>query len=434
MFQADNASAVRALARGGAEILSASRRARQESFRMQTQLHANDVADVNAKGSTRWFGVGTSALGASGEAGAQAAAQAMLGPDGRLILVFASPSHDLPALLRGIRSRTGNVPLIGCSTAGEIASSGPGDAGVVVVALGGPGFMARTAVARAVSTRLRDAGAEVAACARDSLDHPHQALLLLTDGLAGDQTEVVRGAYSVVGAATPLVGGCAGDDLKMQHTQQLWNDEVLGDAVVGAWLASDAPLGIGVQHGWSRVGEPMLVTGSEGSKVLTLDDQPALDVYIERLNPPANARTSAAEFTRFALTHPLGLSRRSGEEVRFIAGADLAERSLNCIAAVPQGALVWMMEGDDASVLTATDAACQEALGALHGSAPLGMLAFDCIARRGVLGDAGIKREIDRIAGHAGGPVAGFYTYGEIARTHGVNGFHNQTLVVLALA
>jgi hypothetical protein len=209
---------------------------------------------------------------------------------------------------------------------------------------------------------------------------------------------------------------------------------VLGDAIVGAWLAYDSPLGIGVKHGWSRVGEPMLVSGSEGSKVLTLDDEPALDVYLERLDAPADARVSPKDFTRFALTHPLGLSRRSGEEVRFISGADLEERSLNCIAAVPQGALVWMMEGDAASVLTATDAACQEALGSLGGREPLGMLAFDCIARRGVLGDEGIRREIDRIAGHATAPVAGFYTYGEIARTHGVNGFHNQTLVVLALA
>jgi hypothetical protein len=30
--------------------------------------------------------------------------------------------------------------------------------------------------------------------------------------------------------------------------------------------------------------------------------------------------------------------------------------------------------------------------------------------------------------------VAGFYSYGEIARTQGVSGFHNQTLVVLAVA
>lgn len=29
--------------------------------------------------------------------------------------------------------------------------------------------------------------------------------------------------------------------------------------------------------------------------------------------------------------------------------------------------------------------------------------------------------------------VAGFHTYGEIARTQGVSGFHDQTLVVLAV-
>jgi len=62
------------------------------------------------------------------------------------------------------------------------------------------------------------------------------------------------------------------------------------------------------------------------------------------------------------------------------------------------------------------------------------MIAFDCIARRGVLGEEGIQREIERVVDNAdGAPVAGFYTYGEIARTTGVTGFHNQTLVVLAV-
>ena len=85
-------------------------------------------------------------------------------------------------------------------------------------------------------------------------------------------------------------------------------------------------------------------------------------------------------------------------------------------------------------MLEATHAACSDALAALQGRPPIGMLAFDCIARRGVLGEIGIRREIDVIAGHAdGAPVAGFYTYGEIARTRGISGFHNQTLVVLAV-
>ncbi len=63
------------------------------------------------------------------------------------------------------------------------------------------------------------------------------------------------------------------------------------------------------------------------------------------------------------------------------------------------------------------------------------MLAFDCIARRSVLGDVGIEREVDRIGqAVSGAPVAGFYSYGEIARTKGTGGFHNQTLVVLAVS
>jgi hypothetical protein len=248
-------------------------------------------------------------------------------------------------------------------------------------------------------------------------DHEHRVLILLTDGLAGDQQEIVRGAYGVAGAVVPMVGGCAGDDLRMRSTHQFFGTEVHQNAIVSAALASDAPLGIGVRHGWRRVGDPMLITDAVENRVLKIDaDDPAA-------------------FVRFAATHPLGLARRRGEEhVRFISGADFQERTLECIAEVPRGALAWFMEGDDESVLAATDAACADALAPLGESPPLGLLAFDCIARRGVLGDAGIKREIERVAHHGGGaPVAGFYTYGEIARTQGISGFHNQTLVVLAV-
>jgi hypothetical protein len=261
-------------------------------------------------------------------------------------------------------------------------------------------------------------------------------LLLLTDGLAGDQQEIVRGAYGVVGAEVPLVGGCAGDDLKMKATHQLFDDRVLGDAVVAAALGSDAPLGVGVRHGWRKVGAPMLVNRSASNRVWELDGRPALDAYLERLDAPPEARVEPAAFTQFALTHPLGLSRRTGEpQVRFIGGADFEDRSLGCIAEVPQGGMAWIMEGDESSVLQATDTACHDALDSLGGRPPIGLLAFDCIARRGILGDEGIQREVDRVATHAGGaPVAGFYTYGEIARTRGISGFHNQTLVVLALS
>ena len=385
----------------------------------------------------RWLAVGQAGHADARQAGKTAAAGALTGEDPKLLVVFCAESYDLPELLAGIREAAGDVPMIGCSTAGEISAAGPGDAGVVVAALGGPGFEIATAAADAANGRLREAGAEVAACFEETAlaGKSHRVLLLLTDGLVGDQTEIVRGAYRVVGAEVPLVGGCAGDGLRMAGTAQFHDGRVLRHSVVAAAIASDAPLGIGVSHGWRRVGDPMVVTRSEGNRVHALDDAPALDVYLDRLGAPPAARHDPQAFTLFALTHPLGLSRRSGEEVRFVAGADFADRSIQCIAQVPQGGLSWFMDGDDASVLEATDAACRDALVALGPQPPLGLVAFDCIARRGVLGEPGIHAEVDRIAEFAGGaPVAGFYTYGEIARTHGISGFHNQTLVVLAVA
>jgi hypothetical protein len=402
-----------------------------DTARVASTAHAVDPTLDN-----RWVAVGHSSETDSRSAGRDAAARALVEADAKLLIVFCSDAHDLRELLAGINERSHGTPLIGCSTAGEIATSGPHDSSVVVIALGGEGFVARTAFAERASTRLREAGAEVAGCQLGLDDFPHRVLLMLTDGLAGDQQEIVRGAYGVLGAEIPLVGGCAGDDLKMAATYQLHGDRVLTDSVVAAALASDSPFGIGVRHGWRKVGAPVLVTESADNRVYHLDDRPALDVYLERLDAPEEAHHDPAVFTRFALTHPLGLDRRGSEEqVRFVGEADFEDRSLGCIAEVPQGGLAWFMEGDEDSVLKATDAACTDALEQLDGRAPLGVVAFDCIARRGVLGESGIDAEIGRVAELSGGvPVAGFYTYGEIARLRGISGFHNQTLVVLAVS
>lgn len=385
----------------------------------------------------RWLGVGYSAASDAHGAGHAAACEAMRGDDPKLVIVFCSDSYELDELLAGVNEGSGHAPLIGCSTAGQIATDGPGDASVAVTVLGGEGFTVTTAAAGGASSGLREAGARVARCA---FEHngagAHHVMMLLSDGLGGDQQDVIRGAYGVLGAGVPLVGGCAGDDLKMEVTYQLHGTEVLRDAIVGASIGSSAPFGIGVRHGWRKVDEPVLVTRSEGNRVYELDDRPALDVYLERLEVPEHARRHAAAFSEFAITHPLGLDRRSSEQaVRMVAGADFDERSLTMIAQVPQGGLAWFMEGDEESVLDATDDACSAALSMLGGERPLGLIAFDCVARRGVLGDPGIRREVERVAQHAGGvPVAGFYSYGEIARTTGISGFHNQTLVVLAVA
>jgi hypothetical protein len=385
---------------------------------------------------TRWAAVGRSSHVDARTAADEAARTALQHDDAKLLVVFASDSYDLPALLAAINERSGGVPLIGCSGAGQFATDGPSDASVVVTALGGPGFAAVTAAAQQDGGRLRETGVDVATQVATVGDGEHRVVLMLSDALAGDQEEVIRGAYSVLGATVPLVGGCAGDDFKMVGTYQFHGDQVLQGGVVAAALVSDAPFGVGVCHGWKKTGDPVIVTKSGRNTVYELDDRPALDVYLERLGAPEAAYDDPAAFAEFGIVHPLGLDRRSSEPaVRFVAGADFAQRSLSMIAEVPQGGLAWFMTGDDASVQRATDVACGVALEALGGREPAALLAFDCAARRGVLGDEGIVAEVERIAGHAGGaPVAGFYSYGEIARTSGAARFHNQTLVVLAVA
>jgi hypothetical protein len=282
----------------------------------------------------------------------------------------------------------------------------------------------------------RYAGAHVARTAVEVDERPHQVLVLLTDGLTQDQEEILSGAYDVVGASMPLVGGAASPDPAIRETFQFHDDRVLTDAVVGATISSDAPLGVGLRHGWRKVGEPMIVTRSQNGQVFTLDDKPALEMYLGRLDAPEEAYSDPVAFDQFAHTRPIGVRRRSGEEVRNVSSTEhLHEGWLRSSGEIPEGGLVWLMEGDDDSVLKAAGDACRDAVDALGGQPPIGVLAFDCVSRSRMLGDVGTRIEVERMANEAGAaPLAGLYTWGEIARTKGINGFHNQTLVILAVS
>lgn len=149
--------------------------------------------------------------------------------------------------------------------------------------------------------------------------------------------------------------------------------------------------------------------------------------------PPPEAFERGAGWQNTLLFHPFGLIRPGGEEVRAVLGVDHDTRSLWC-GDVPQGTVITMMRGDAETVMAGTHQAADAALAGLGDTPPLALLAFDCAARRAVLGPDGISTEAAELADRfPGTPVAGFYTYGEYSRTHGARGVHNATLVLLAL-
>ncbi len=133
------------------------------------------------------------------------------------------------------------------------------------------------------------------------------------------------------------------------------------------------------------------------------------------------------------MKHPLGMSRHGGEDIRVIHEGNTADGSVKSLVAVPQGALLWAMETDREGLLSSVDDAYNEAVAPLEGAAPIGFLAFDCGVRFMFLDPDGVRAEVAKFNHRAAGaPFGGFYTYGEIARTHGARGMHHLTLVIVA--
>lgn len=407
-----------------------------------------DVTSSSA--ADRWLQVGSSADPDAFAAGAQAARQAQDGRAAALVLIFCDATLDARRVVDGVCSATAaDAVVAGGTSMGQVAPPLSGvdgiDAGVVVVALGGAGFQARARVSRSASAGRREAGLEAAA-GLDTIDLPHRALLLIADGLTREQHEIVRGAYGHVGASVPIIGGCSADHMLYSATYQFIGTgagvEVLSDAVVGIGLGSSGAMGFGIAHGWSKLGDAMLVTSSEGGQVYQLDDEPAADVYLRRI---AGGRTpqeikllreqDPVALVELLLNNPLGLSRRSGEDLRVVHDIDFERGSIACLADVPQGALAWAMTTDPDALIDAAGASCDAAVDALDGADPLGFLVFDCGARKARLGPDGVRAEQEAIGKLTGGkPFGGFYTYGEIGRVQGARGMHQLTVVTLALS
>lgn len=400
-----------------------------------TQTHISQTTpEVDSL--TTWTGVGSSTADDAFSAGVAAAEAAARGADAALFVAFVGHERDHEATLAGIASVAGrDASIIGCTTCGEIAAGGPADGSVVVMALGGSGVSVASRSADVVSGDLRTAGEQVADALWDVPDRGHTVLLLLSDGLAGDQQDVVRGAYATAGATIPIVGGCAADGMAMQRTTVFQatrqGGRIGNDQVVAAAISSTSPIGVGVGSGWDSSETTATVSRAFGTVMHEIDGEPALDAYLSLLDASAMLERDASELQEFVMAHPIEIVREDNEEVRFVLSVDPEQRTVTTISAVPQGSTIRTMSGTAGSLLAAADSACSQALEQLDGP-PVGVLAFDCVARRGIIGDDGLREEVRRIEDRVGAPVAGFFTYGEFARVSGASGLHNQSLVTLA--
>jgi hypothetical protein len=353
--------------------------------------------------------------------------------------LFASPSHDLRTSLLSAREATDGAQIIGCTTAGEITELGLIHDGVAVLLAFSDTSAARMAFAerlkadtRGASRKLSETVAELRAL-RGEDDAGHLTSVLLTDGLSGTGERLVADLYDRARGGAQIVGGAAGDEGRFETTFVGAGERVASDAAASLHVFSAEPWGVGVNHGLRSTTKQMRVTRALGNVVFELDGQPAFEAYVRHAAARGLelARDAAASYL---IGNELGI-HFFGRIIRVRAPLAVnPDGSLTCVAEIPQGSMVSILDGEPRSMFDAARSGALEAKEHLGGSTPAGVLLFDCVCRGMILGGA-FRSEIDAVRSVFGDvPIAGFLTYGEIARYRGrLDGWHNATAVVVAI-
>jgi len=387
-------------------------------------------------------GVGISKSPDTVTAGQEAAKQALdeAGGEANLIIVFSSVKHKQQDVIKGVRAVSKDIPLVGCSDAGEITTQGPTTGQIAVMALNTDKIQYSLGVGAGADKDSFASGKMAGEAVKSAAKVPLSLFMMLGEGLAENGAAAVRGIQSVMGKNFPIMGGSAGDDFKFEKTYQYINDKVLNNSVIGIGFSGDFSFGVGVRHGWEPVGLPMKVTKSEGAKLIEIDGRPALSIYEDYFGKQAEELIKEP-IAKMAYTYPLGISVEGSPEFLLVDVVIANEKGeITCAAEIPEGAEIRLMIGDADKAIVAAKKAAAGAKEQLKGAKPKAVLVFNCIARWKLLGDRK-SEEIVAIQEVLGKdvPLIGFYTYGEQAPLGGVLGdkchsrFHNETMTMMVI-
>uniref|UniRef100_A4WRM6 GfdT protein n=1 Tax=Cereibacter sphaeroides (strain ATCC 17025 / ATH 2.4.3) TaxID=349102 RepID=A4WRM6_CERS5 len=343
------------------------------------------------------------------------------GPFG-LVILFVSPGADVAALAREAEAVFGAVPVIGCTTAGEISSDGYTEGEIVAVALPEAHFRARPVVVRDLARLDREALIgrlirERDALARDRPDWPGEFAFLMVDGLSTREDELASALAAGLGPV-PLFGGSAADGVRFRETFVIHNAEVLRDAAVLALVRSDCRVRVFNLDHFRPTDQRMVVTEADPARriVRRINAEPAAQEYARLLGKDPDQLDS---FTFAA--HPVVVRIGGKHHVRAIREV------------APNGDLVFFSAIDEGLVLTLAEP--QDLVGHLAGELaalgaegpPSAIVACDCVLRRMEALDSQAVGAVSRLLRQH--RVVGFSTYGEQ-----LNGMHvNQTMTGVAI-
>lgn len=355
-------------------------------------------------------------------------------PETLLVLFGASGLIDTPDRIRQVLDACPQSHVIGCSTSGEIHGSEISDDSLVVAAVRFKKTPVRTAQA-AVRDPQDSYATGVAIAAQ--LNRPSlRAIVVLSDGLHVNGSELVKGLNDAFNGTVVITGGLAGDGANFKRTWVIKDRVPQSGYVTAVGLYGEhVRIGNGSKGGWDKFGPERLVTKSHGNVLYELDGRPALHLYKEYLGD------RAAGLPATGLLFPLAIRTSPSEGkslVRTILAVDEATQSMTFAGDIPQGVFAQLMRANfDRLIQGASDAATltTNGHGSSHPETPTLSIAISCVGRRLVLGER-TEEETEATLEilPKGSRQIGFYSYGEISPYEsGACDLHNQTMTLTTI-
>ncbi len=367
------------------------------------------------------------------------ALQMLQGRKPRLGFLFASAKHSLTDAMGAALQAAPGLELVASHTAGELTERGLSRGGVALLLIASERLHFDVQSAYGVRASHQEAAKKLcegfAAANREAAARGLglSTTVLLVDGLAGTGEKLVREVMQATRMFQQVVGGAAGDDGAFVKTFVGARGEAGADAAAAVHVFDRTPWGVGVDHGLRPRTQRMTVTKAKGNVLYELDGRPAFEVYRDYAKSrgvdlePQTAGT-------FLIGNELGvffLDELHHARAPVSVGAS---GELNLVADVTEGSSVCILDGEADAMVDAAQRAAAEARDNLKGGHAAGVLLFDCVCRGMILKEQ-FQREIDAVRSiFPDVPIAGFLTYGEIARFKGrLDGWHNTTTVVAAI-
>jgi hypothetical protein len=329
--------------------------------------------------------------------------------DPGLVVLFCSSSFDLDKLGGEIHRLFGDAEVIGCTTAGEITPVGYLEGSIT-------GFSLAAADCTAVTQFIPDisrlqiprgaaaADALIAALAErgEGTDPADTFALLLIDGMCTTE-ELVLSAIHRRLDPIPLLGGSAGDDMRLLHTHVYWRGRFHADAALLSLAKLRRPFRIFKRQHFSGTDTRMVVTGADpGRRIVTeINAEPA---------GPEYARIIGCDYASLTplifAEHPVMVKVGGDYYVRSIQkGND--DGSLTFFCAIDEGVVLTLARHENMiENLSAFFADMRAQMGE-----PLLVIGFDCVLRSLEAQTSQMKHIASRIM--AENHVIGFSTYGE---------------------